>query len=295
VLAALLLELNRPVSLASIIDAVWGQEPPRDARNCVYTYVSRLRRALRLAEAPGGKRSVLVSAKAGYQLSGDPGQVDVVTFERQCATARDCYRCGDKEAAAEAISVAMSLWGGEPFAGLAGPRVEAERVRLVELHLAALELLAEIRLDGPGAAEVAAELSALVREYPLRERLRELLMLALYRAGRQGDALRAFQDLRAVLTEDLGVEPGPRSSSCISGSLPLTQVCPLPMKPARTRRDRRQHGHGSKPSTSASWPYSTRPRPKAGTPPCGGSPGRWIPSTDGKDVRASGSRPGGRR
>ena len=209
VLVALLLELNRPVSLASIIDAVWGQEPPRDARNCVYTYVSRLRRAMRPAEAPEGKHSVLFSTKAGYQLAGDPGRVDVVAFEQQCATARDCYRRGDKEAAAAAISAAMSLWGGEPFGGLAGPRVEAERVRLAELHLAALELLAEIRLDGPEAAEVAAELSALVREYPLRERLRELLMLALYRAGRQGDALRAFQDLRAVLTEDLGVEPGP--------------------------------------------------------------------------------------
>jgi DNA-binding SARP family transcriptional activator len=209
VLAALLLELNRPVSLASIIDAVWGQEPLRDARNCVYTYVSRLRRAMRLAEAPRGKRSVLFSTKAGYQLSGDPGLVDAVTSERRCATARDCYRRGDKQGAAEAINGAISLWGGEPFGGLAGPGIEAERVRLAELRIAALELLAEIRLDGAGAAEVVAELSALVREYPLRERLRELLMLALYRAGRQGDALRAFQDLRAVLTEDLGVEPGP--------------------------------------------------------------------------------------
>ena len=115
---------------------------------------------------------------------------------------------GDQPAAAEAIRSALSLWRGEPFGGLTGPLAETERVRLTELHMAGLEMHAAIGLNDRGPAEVISELSRLVREFPLRERLRELLMLALYRAGRRGDALQAFQDLRAILTEELGVEPG---------------------------------------------------------------------------------------
>lgn|SRR5579859_24008 len=119
VLVALLLELNRPVSLAAIIDAVWGQQPPGDARGCVYSYVSRLRRALRPGGSSGQQHPVLRSVNGGYQLDGDPSQVDVVIFEERSAVARDCYRRGGPAGRGRG-----DPFGTEPVAGRAVRRAD---------------------------------------------------------------------------------------------------------------------------------------------------------------------------
>ncbi|WP_433654357.1 BTAD domain-containing putative transcriptional regulator [Nocardia sp. CA-128927] len=206
VLAALLLEMNRPVSVNAIIDGVWGEHPPSDARNGVQTYVSRLRRALaprrRVAEP------ALVRADTGYVLHGDPSLSDHVAFDRLIATAERCRRDSDLAAAASHTDAALALWRGEPFSGLAGPIIEAERRRLQERYLAALEHRAGIKLARGQHAEAVAELAPLVSSYPLQERFRTLLMLGLYHCGRQAEALMVFQDAQRRLADEIGIEPG---------------------------------------------------------------------------------------
>ncbi|MFD6157042.1 BTAD domain-containing putative transcriptional regulator [Nocardia sp. NPDC060256] len=206
VLAALLLEMNRPVSMNAIIDGVWGEHPPSDARNGVQTYVSRLRRALaprrRVAEP------ALVRADTGYVLHGDPSLSDHVAFDRLIATAERCRRDADLAAAATHTDAALALWRGEPFSGLAGPTIEAERRRLQERYLAALEHRAGIKLARGQHAEAVAELAPLVSSYPLQERFRTLLMLGLYHCGRQAEALMVFQDAQRRLADEIGIEPG---------------------------------------------------------------------------------------
>ncbi|WP_158886017.1 AfsR/SARP family transcriptional regulator [Amycolatopsis anabasis] len=206
VLAVLVLELNRPVPVHKIVDGVWGDRGPRDARNAVQTYVSRLRRVLRADAAPA--EPPLVFTKAGYLLRGDPADLDLVAFERHLDAARERYRTGDLPGAADQVDAALALWRGEPFGGLDGPLLEAERQRLQERHLGALELRATINLDRGRTAESIAELTRLVTGHPLQERLRALLMLALCRCGRQAAALDVFQDGRRRLADELGIDPG---------------------------------------------------------------------------------------
>ncbi|GII60972.1 SARP family transcriptional regulator [Sphaerisporangium krabiense] len=209
VLAVLLLEMNRPVSVTALVDAVWGHDPPRNARSTVQTYVSRLRRVLQPGLTSNAPQAILVSTDAGYQVRGDPSELDVVAFERHLTAAQDHRERGDHEAAARRVTAALALWRGEPLGGLQGPRAEAERRRLSERHGLARELLAAIRVELGQSTEAIAELTRLIGDFPLQERPRGLLMLALYRAGRQADALAAFQDVRRLLAEELGIDPGP--------------------------------------------------------------------------------------
>jgi DNA-binding SARP family transcriptional activator len=208
VLVTLLLELDRPVPVSAIIDAVWGESPPRDARNAVQTYVSRLRRVLQPGVATDDAAAVLLSADNGYRVRGDPAQLDVVVFERHLAAAEDHHGRGDLRAAAAAVEAAVALWRGEPLGGLDGPLVEAERRRLGERHLAALELRAGAWLELGRQREAVADLTQLVAEFPLHERFRAMLMLALYRSGRQADALEVYHDGRRHLADELGIDPG---------------------------------------------------------------------------------------
>ncbi|MBB4679536.1 AfsR/SARP family transcriptional regulator [Crossiella cryophila] len=209
VLAVLLLELNRPVPVSTLIDAVWGEAPPQGVRNTVQTNISRLRRALR--EDPAADRDGLVQrTDAGYLLRADPAQVDLVAFEQELEAARAYRRAGDLSAAATAVESALRRWRGDPFTGLDSPYLHTQRLRLAECRLAARELWAELLLGRGEHQPVVAELTGLVSAHPLRERLRELLMLALCRAGRQAEALAAYQDARITLADRLGVDPGPR-------------------------------------------------------------------------------------
>lgn len=208
VLAALLLEMNRPVTVNAIIDGVWGEHPPGDARNGVQTYVSRLRRALAPRLVYNVSETALVWAETGYVLHGDPSLADYVAFDRHIAAAEQCRRGSNLAAAAAHTDAALALWRGEPFSGLAGPIVEGERRRLQERYLAALEHRARIKLARGHHAEAVAELAPLVNSYPLQERFRTLLMLGLYHCGRQAEALMVFQDAQRRLAEEIGIEPG---------------------------------------------------------------------------------------
>ncbi|MBF6329907.1 AfsR/SARP family transcriptional regulator [Nocardia transvalensis] len=209
VFVTLLLEMNRPLSVNSIIDAVWGEHRPGDARNAIQTYISRLRRALALGREPDEPGPALLWTERGYVLRGDPSLLDCVVFERHMATAELCRRHGDYGAAAEKIEAALELWRGEPFTGLDGPFIEAERRRWSERYLSALECRAATKIDLHRYADAVAELTQLVAAHPLQERFRALLMFALYRCGRRAEALEVFQDIRRRLTEELGIEPGP--------------------------------------------------------------------------------------
>jgi tetratricopeptide (TPR) repeat protein len=194
--------------------------------------VSRLRQLLDL----GGD---LVSTDAGYLLRLDPARLDVTSFDRHLAEARDLHERGDRAAAAAEVIAALALWRGEPLGGLSGEAVDAARQRLTEQHLAGLELRLTLDLDDGRHAAAVAELARLVKEFPLRERLWALLMLALYRADRQAEALQAYADARALLVEELGVEPGAglarMHQRILAGDPSL--AAPAPRPPGRTRDD----------------------------------------------------------
>lgn len=209
VLAVLLREMNRPVSMETIIDTVWGERPPKDARRAVQTNISRLRSALQPGDGPGDRDDVLITVGAGYQLRGNPIQLDTVVFEWHLTSAGELRRARDLSAAAAAVNEALGLWRGEPFGGVSGPWVDSERERWRERRLAALELRAVILLDLGQHAATLAELTQLVRDFPLREQFCELVMLALYRSGRQADALQHYHGLRAQLADEVGVDPSP--------------------------------------------------------------------------------------
>jgi DNA-binding SARP family transcriptional activator len=214
VLGVLATRANRVVSRGELVDAVWGEQPPASAEGGIYTYVAGLRRVLepdlprrspdRPRRAPA---RVLVSAGGGYMLRLDPGSLDCAQFEQCLARAR-ALRAGDPAAAERAVAEALALWRGLAFAGVPGPFAEAERQRLGELRTGAAEDRADLLLAVGRAAEVVPDLTALVVEHPLRERARGLLMIALYRCGRQAEALQVFQDARERLAEDLGIDPG---------------------------------------------------------------------------------------
>jgi predicted ATPase/DNA-binding SARP family transcriptional activator len=200
-LALLLLEANRVVSRDRLIDALWGDEPPETAPNTIQVYVSQLRKLL-----PDG---ALETAPPGYRLVVDPETVDLYEFVRLSEEGRSALAAGDAAAAAESLRAALDLWRGAPLEDVAWePFAHAEIVRLEELRIAALEdrIDAELALGRHG--QLVAELERFVAEQPLRERPRAQLMLALYRSGRQADALAVYQRARAMFVEELGIEPG---------------------------------------------------------------------------------------
>jgi DNA-binding SARP family transcriptional activator len=203
VLAVLAVHANKTVSREQLIDAVWGDQPPTNAAGGVHTYVAGLR-VIEPDRCPREAGQVLVGHGAGYRLRVDPALLDVNIFEQLLANARTLPADGWLARLLEALD----LWQGVPFASVPGPFVETERIRLEQLRLAALEDLAAAKLRLGRHPEVAADLSALTREHPLRERLRALQMLALYRCGRQADALRVYVEVRRQLVDELGIEPG---------------------------------------------------------------------------------------
>jgi DNA-binding SARP family transcriptional activator/tetratricopeptide (TPR) repeat protein len=209
VLALLALQANQAVSRSELIDGIWGEDPPPSAVNALHVHVAGLRRALepnRASRAPG---KFLLASGPGYSLRLEHGQLDAQVFGRHLDAARASRAAGDLSAAARSLDAALRIWRAAPLSGAPGPWAEIERVRLSEMRLTAIEERTEVMLMLGRASAAAAELAGLVREYPLREGLRGQLMLALYRCGRQADALAAFADGRRILLEELGVEPGP--------------------------------------------------------------------------------------
>jgi DNA-binding SARP family transcriptional activator/Tfp pilus assembly protein PilF len=208
VLGILAMRANRVISRGELVDAVWGQEPPVSAEGGIYTYVAGLRRIIEPNRSLRGPGRVLVSSGAGYVLHLVPGQPDAVSFEQHLGRARQLRKGGDPVGAVTALNAALALWRGIAFAGVPGPFAETERVRLGELRSTAAEERADVLLSLGRHEEVVPDLTAMVTDHPLRERMRGLLMIALYRCGRQAEALRVFQDGRRVLTEELGIDPG---------------------------------------------------------------------------------------
>jgi DNA-binding SARP family transcriptional activator/tetratricopeptide (TPR) repeat protein len=255
VLGILAMRANRVISRGELVDAVWGQDPPASAEGGIYTYVAGLRRVIEPTRSARGPGRVLVSSGAGYVLHLVPGQPDAVAFEQQLARARQLRKNGDVVAAVDALEGALGLWRGVAFAGVPGPFAETERVRLAELRSGAAEERADVLLSLGRHEEVVPDLTALVADHPLRERMRGLLMIALYRGGRHAEALRVFADGRHVLAEELGIDPGTELSRIHQQVLTCDSALDL-------AADATRDGHPDQASGSA------RPRPKAaGTGP----------------------------
>ncbi|GLY38302.1 SARP family transcriptional regulator [Amycolatopsis sp. NBRC 101858] len=202
VLAVLLLHADHRVDRDQIIEGVWGAKPPRSAVNLVQKYVGEVRRSLELDDGS------LETVGTGYALRVVPDQLDSARFTSGLARARAAKSDGDPAAARQHLAEAMALWRGPAFSGLDTPAASTERARLEEYRLGALEDLAELDLLRGEHALAIPELSRLAGEHPYRERARELLMLALYRSGRQGDALAVFHDVKRLLADELGADPG---------------------------------------------------------------------------------------
>ncbi|MEU8977687.1 BTAD domain-containing putative transcriptional regulator [Streptomyces sp. NPDC048309] len=199
-LAALLLREGRTATAAELIDALWGDEPPSQALAAVRTYASRLRKTL--------GAEVLVSESGGYAIRAPrEGALDLAQAQERAADAEKARGAGDLCRARELLREALGLWDGEPLASLPGPYAETQRARLEEWRLQLLESRLDMDLEQGCHAEAVSELTALTAAHPLRERLRELLMLALYRSGRQAEALAVYADTRRLLADELGVDP----------------------------------------------------------------------------------------
>ncbi|MFH8403434.1 BTAD domain-containing putative transcriptional regulator [Streptomyces sp. NPDC018019] len=203
-LAALLLRGGRTATASELVDALWGDEPPHAALAALRTYASRIRKAL------GADADTLVSESGGYAIrpvDNQPLDLDMDHAEQYAAEAEKARASGDRCRARDLLDSALALWDGEPLANLAGPYAENQRTRLVEWRLSLMETRLELDLELGCHAEAVSELTALTAAYPLRERLRELLMLALYRSGRQAEALAVYADTRRLLADELGVDP----------------------------------------------------------------------------------------
>lgn len=200
-LAALLLEPGRVVSVDALIDAIWGESPPDTARSLIQSYVSALRRAL--------SADAIETRPPGYLIHADATLVDRTAFDRLTAQGRQAAAEGDHPAAARLLADALALWRGPALGGI-GETLRAIADQLDEARQAAVEerIAAELALTGR-ETELAAELTALVATHPTRERLRGQLMLVLYRLGRQADALAVYEEGRGALADELGIDPGP--------------------------------------------------------------------------------------
>jgi DNA-binding SARP family transcriptional activator len=208
-LATLLVQAGEVVPVHSLIDELWGTEPPRTATTTLQVYVSQLRKVL--AEAGGSAHSgELLTRAPGYLLAVPERDFDLPCFERLRAEGRAAYQEGDFGRASGLLHEALALWTGPALSGIPhGVRLESAAIRLDELRMEVLEqrIVADLRLGRH--QELAGELLALANEHPLRETLHGHLMVALYRTGRGSDALRVYGRLRHSLVEELGVEPSP--------------------------------------------------------------------------------------
>ena len=205
VLAVLLLRAGEVVSVAALTNAIWDDDPPASARNTIQGHVRRLRRAM------GSEGGRVVTRSPGYLIQVGPGELDLAVFTGLREQARCAAAAGSWERAAGLLRESLTCWRGAPLSGVASPYLDRTEVpRLTELRdeATAARIDADLRLGHHGA--VTAELRTLVAEHRFRERFWEQLMLALYRDGRQGDALGAYAEVRRTLRTELGVEPGPR-------------------------------------------------------------------------------------
>ncbi|MEU5090876.1 AfsR/SARP family transcriptional regulator [Streptomyces sp. NPDC021356] len=263
VLALLALHAGRVVPVASLVDELWSDRPPRSARTTLQTYVLQLREliAAALAEGPGvggggepaggdgpvprTAKDVLMTLPGGYLLSADGGSSDVRTFERLAGTGYRAMDAGDFAGASRLLGAALDLWSGTAFADVQkGPQLTMESKRLEESRLCALDQRIEADLRLGRHRELLAELTVLTSRYRTHENLHAQFMLALHRSGRRGEALGVYQQLRTTLVRDLGLEPSPRLHRLQHSILVAAADCapapqPVPAEPAQSPRSRR--------------------------------------------------------
>jgi DNA-binding SARP family transcriptional activator len=226
VLAILLLHANEVVSTDRLIDELWGEEPPASAKAVLQGYVSHLRKEIGAA---------LVTRAPGYALEFEREQLDLHRFERLLGEGREALASSRPDLAAERLREALALWRGPALSEFAYERfAQAAIVRLEELRLTALEDRIEADLALGRHGPLAGELDGLVTQHPLRERLRGQLMLALYRSGRQAEALEVYQEGRRALVDELGIDPSP-ALQALERSI-LNQDPALDLGPAREER-----------------------------------------------------------
>jgi DNA-binding SARP family transcriptional activator len=224
-LAILLLRAGEVVSTDRLVDELWAERPPSTAAKSVQVHVSRLRKAL--------GEAVIVTRPPGYVLELRGNELDLERFQRLASEGRQALASGDPRTASEALREALSLWRGPPLSDLAyEPFAQAEVARLEELHLAATEDRIEADLQAGHAAELVGELEGLAARHPLRERLRGQLMLALYRSGRQAEALQAYWEARRALVDELGIEPAKALKDLEQAILEQDSVLEAPTTPA---------------------------------------------------------------
>ncbi|MFJ9638411.1 AfsR/SARP family transcriptional regulator [Streptomyces sp. NPDC101178] len=234
-LAALLLREGRTATANELIDAFWGEDPPSQAKATIRTYASRLRKIL--------GQETLVSESGGYALRTGRGALDLTLAQDLAVEAEKARAGGNRLQARTLINKVLGLWDGEALASVPGPYAENQRTRLEEWRLQLTEARLDLDLEVGSHAEAVSELTALTAAHPLRERLRELLMVALYRSGRQAEALAVYADTRRLLAEELGVDPRPelaqlqqrilRADEELARPADEPASVPAPLKPAQ--------------------------------------------------------------
>jgi DNA-binding SARP family transcriptional activator/ABC-type branched-subunit amino acid transport system substrate-binding protein len=235
VLAILLLSADEVVSTDRIVDQLWGDSPPEDAAMALQAHVSRLRKAL-----PNGPE-LLVTRAPGYTVRLAPGQLDLERFDELVQDGRSALDEGNAERASEALRSALELWRGPPLAEFQDePFAQEATARLEDAWLDAVVCRIDADLALGRHAELVTELRALVRAHPLREGLRAQLMLALYRTGRQTEALDVYTDARRALLDELGLEPGPALQRLQQQILAQHPELEAPSSQRRTRGRRRR-------------------------------------------------------
>jgi DNA-binding SARP family transcriptional activator len=208
VAAMLLTARGRQVPLDNLIDGLWGQDVPKSAVVTTRTYISRMRRCLETR--PVNESDVVINCVGdGYALQLRSGVLDVDLFEGWLKGARAARQADEIARAGQLIRNALALWRGTALAGAPGPYAQARRVQLSELHIAAIEEKLAIDIMAEDQTVAIPELRVLLTEHPFREGFAELLMLALYKSGRQAEALGVFDSMRYRLRDELGVDPGP--------------------------------------------------------------------------------------
>jgi DNA-binding SARP family transcriptional activator len=233
-LALLVLRANEVVRSDLLVDELWGERPPRNAGAALHTHVSRLRKTL--------GADTIASREWGYVLRASPSEIDLRRFDSLLAEAEPLAA----RQRATKLAEALALWRGPPLADLVNePALQRDIARLEELRLRTVERRIDADLEA-GDADVVGELETLVAQQPLREHLRWLLILALYRAGRQAEALEVYRETRRVLTEELGLEPSPalkeleqailRQDPSLEANAPPTPTEPLAEEPEPKRR-----------------------------------------------------------
>ncbi|MFB8242087.1 BTAD domain-containing putative transcriptional regulator [Kitasatospora purpeofusca] len=228
VLTMLLLHSGRPVTTQDLVDGLWGDRPPAQAVAALRTYVSRLRTVIEPRREVRRPAEFLVSVADGYALHIPGEALDAAVVERLATEAATARNSGDLDEAHRILVRALALFSGRPLTGIPGPYADTQRLRLAERQISVAEDRCAVALDIGLHAEVVGELNSLTAEHPLRERLRELLMLGLYRCGRQAEALGVYTDTRKLLIDELGVEPGTGLSAIHARILAADPALDLP-------------------------------------------------------------------